>query len=169
MKIHDQIFGLWIPVSNLALVTIWIPGHFLWNVSVFLVLGQQFVVGLRLKCWTSLQGLPQNHRGLTGPEMLCSKSIYFILDSCEKYNLQQFHQGQRQDGIWRRVFVMIALYFKQQGSPFHHVHYDASLIKMKQNYFEIRKIPKQDYFEIFYCIIMSIKNAEIKLLWRLYS
>ena len=44
MKIHDQVLGLGVPVPDLALVTVGVPGHPLGHVSVVLVLGDQLVI-----------------------------------------------------------------------------------------------------------------------------
>ena len=59
MKIHDQVLGLGVPVADLALVAVWVPGHLLWYVTILLVLLQQLVI-LILNLWACLQGLAQN-------------------------------------------------------------------------------------------------------------
>ena len=67
MKIHYKILGLGVPVAHLALVTVGVPGHLLWHVSVVLVLGQQLIILLVILWGSTLQRLSQNHRGLARP------------------------------------------------------------------------------------------------------
>ena len=72
MKIHDQVLGLGVPVADLTLVTVRVPGHPLGHVSVVLVLGDQLVILVILRAWAILQGLSQDHGGLARPEMSSS-------------------------------------------------------------------------------------------------
>jgi len=67
MKIHDEVLGLGVPVPDLALVAVGVPGHALGHVSVVLVLGNQLVILVSLRARAILQGLPQDHRGLARP------------------------------------------------------------------------------------------------------
>ena len=61
MQVHDQILGLRIPITDFAFITMWVPRHFLWHISVFFMHGQEFVILFRDRfrgfCF---QGLPQN-------------------------------------------------------------------------------------------------------------
>ena len=66
MKIHHKILGLGISVTDLALITVWIPCHFLWDISVLLVFGQQFVILWR-NGRSGLEWLAQHDRGAAGP------------------------------------------------------------------------------------------------------
>ena len=68
MEIHDEVLGLGVPVPDLALVAVGVPGHPLGDVSVVLVLGDQLVILVTLRGRATLQRLPQHHRGLAGPE-----------------------------------------------------------------------------------------------------
>ena len=72
MEIHDEVLGLGVPVPDLALVAVGVPGHALGHVSVVLVLGDQLVILVSLRARAILQGLPQDHRGLARPEMSSS-------------------------------------------------------------------------------------------------
>ena len=72
VEIHDKVLGLGVPVPDLALVAVGVPGHALRHVSVVLVLGDQLVILVSLRAWSILQGLPQDHRGLARPEMSSS-------------------------------------------------------------------------------------------------
>lgn len=67
MKIHDEVLGLGVPVPDLALVAVRVPGHALRDVSVVLVLGDQLVILVILRGRAILERLPQDHRGLAGP------------------------------------------------------------------------------------------------------
>ena len=69
VKIHDEVLGLGVPVPDLALVAVRVPGHPLGHVSVVLVLGDQLVILVILRGGTILQRRPQYHRRLAGPEM----------------------------------------------------------------------------------------------------
>ena len=66
MEVHHQVLGFRVPVANLALVAVWVPGHLLRDIAVLLVLLQQLVV-LAVQVRPGLQWRPQHHRGLAGP------------------------------------------------------------------------------------------------------
>ena len=66
MEVHHQVLGFRVPVANLALVTVWVPGHLLGHVAILLVLLQQLVL-ITVHVWPGLQGRPQHNRGLAGP------------------------------------------------------------------------------------------------------
>ena len=66
MEVHHQVLGLRVPVADLALVTVGVPGHLLGDITILLVLLQQLVV-ITVHVRPGLQGRPQNNRGLAGP------------------------------------------------------------------------------------------------------
>ena len=66
MKVHHQVLGFRVPVANLALVAVWVPGHLLGDIAILLVLLQQLVV-LTVQLRPGLQWRPQDHGGLAGP------------------------------------------------------------------------------------------------------
>ena len=69
VKVHDEVLGLGVPVPDLALVAVRVPGHPLRHISVVLVLGDQLVILIILRGGTILQRRPQYHGRLAGPEM----------------------------------------------------------------------------------------------------
>ena len=62
VKIHDEVLGLGVPVPDLALVAVRVPGHPLGYVSVVLVLGDQLVILVILRGRAILQRRPQYYR-----------------------------------------------------------------------------------------------------------
>ena len=44
MQVHDQVVGLGVPVPDLALVAVRVPGHLVRHVAILTVTGQKLVV-----------------------------------------------------------------------------------------------------------------------------
>ena len=59
VEVHHQVLGLGVPVPNLALVTVGVPGHLLGQVPVVLVLQQKFIL-IILHLRSCFQGLAQH-------------------------------------------------------------------------------------------------------------
>ena len=66
VKVHHQVLGFRVPVANLALVAVWVPGHLLGDIAILLVLLQQLVV-LAGQLRPGLQGRPQHNGRLAWP------------------------------------------------------------------------------------------------------
>ena len=59
VQVHHQVLGLGVPVADLALVAVGVPGHLLRDVAVLLVLLQQLVI-LILHLGAGLEGLAED-------------------------------------------------------------------------------------------------------------
>ena len=66
VEIHHQVLCFRVPVANLALVTVGVPGHLLGDITILFVLLQQLVL-ITVHLRSGLQGRPQHHGGLAGP------------------------------------------------------------------------------------------------------
>ena len=66
VQVHHQVLRLGVSVPHLALVAVWVPGHFLWNVAILLVLLQELVI-LWVLYWAGLERLSEDHWGLAWP------------------------------------------------------------------------------------------------------